>query len=333
MMIQPAPSPTVPSIAIDSFWLPKQGSTIAESIDSAWNVVMWMSVVFFLILMVPMFYFMKKYKRRGPNDKTETLSHSTRIEVFWTLIPTVLCAALFFIGWTPFVNSWIAPAEAYEIQVTAQKWSWTFRYPDGTVSPGKLVIPRGKPIRLIMSSTDVLHSFYIPEYRIKRDVIPGQYTMIWFEATEARSTVIECTEYCGAPEKENLEKAGHSDMLATVQVMEEPQFAAWLETGGDDVKLPPAEAGKLAYSTWNCNTCHTLDGAAGTGPTFKGLFGRTEEMSDGTKIKVDENYLRESILQSQTKLVKGFGPVMPVFQGQLKDKKVDDLIAFIKEQK
>jgi len=332
MIFQPQAAPSVPHIEIDSFWLPKQGSTLAADVDNAWNIVMWTSVVFFLILMVPMFYFIKKYKRRGPNDKTETLAHSTKIEIAWSVIPLILCVGLFFIGWTPFVNTWIAPSEAYEIQVTASKWNWTFTYPDGTVSPSKLVVPKGKPIRLIMSSTDVLHSFYIPEFRIKRDVIPGQYTMIWFEAVEAKSTVIECTEYCGAPEKEG-EKAGHSDMLATVTVMEEPQFAAWLETGGDDVKMAPAEAGKLAYSAWNCNTCHTLDGAPGTGPTFKGLFGRTEEMSDGTKIKVDENYLRESILQSQAKLVKGFGPVMPVFQGQLKDKKVDALIAFIKEQK
>lgn len=326
---------TAPKIEIDSFWLPKASSTVAPQVDMAWYTVLGVTTVFFLILMIPTFYFGMKYKRKKQGEVTSAIDHSTTIEVVWTTIPLVVLILLFFAGLVGWVNSQVAPANALEVQVTAQKWNWSFKYPNGTTSPGKLVVPKGQPVRLVMSSTDVIHSFYVPEFRIKQDVIPGVYTSIWFEPTEAREYVVFCTEYCGGPEGDVAadKPGGHSDMLATVVVMEEQAFKDWLETGGEDKSIPPAERGKQLYTQWGCQTCHSTDGSKLAGPTFKGLFGKDEELTDGSKVKVDENYIRESILNPNAKVVKGFAPVMPVFQGQLKDPQIDALIAFIKEQK
>jgi len=313
----------VPKIDMSSFWMPHQGSTVAPAVDTAWDIVMAVSVVFFVLIVGATGYFVWKYRRRGPDDKTSPISHNTRLEIAWTAIPMLILLVLFFVGLSGYVNASVAPGDAYEINVTAEKWLWTFSYPNGTVSPSKLVVPRGRPVRLVMSSKDVLHSFFVPEFRIKHDVIPGTYTTLWFEALEAKDTALLCTEYCGT---------GHSDMLATVSVVEEAQFQEFLESGGDDKNTPPAELGKQLYTTWGCATCHSINGTRQQGPTFKGLFGRTESLADGSSVKADEAYIKESILLSNAKVVAGFQPVMPVFQGVLKERQVDALVAFIKSQ-
>ncbi|MGZ3416470.1 MAG: cytochrome c oxidase subunit II [Polyangiales bacterium] len=324
-----------PKIDIDSFWLPKQSSTFAPQVDNAWNTVMIVCTVFFFLLMIPTFYFVWKYKRKKEGEVTSAIDHNTQIEIVWTLIPGVILIVLFFVGLAPWVNASVAPANALEVQVTAQKWNWSFRYANGTTSPGKLVVPKGKPVRLILSATDVLHSFYVAEFRVKADAIPGQYTSLWFEATNNGDYTVQCAEYCGGPAGDVAadQPGGHSDMRAEVTVMDEGKFKEWLETGGEDKSLPPAERGKQMYAKWGCQTCHSLDGTKLTGPSFKGLFGREEELADGSKVKVDENYIRESVLNPTAKVVKGFAPVMPVFQGQIKDQQIDNIIAFIKEQK
>jgi cytochrome c oxidase subunit 2 len=315
---------SAPKIDIDSIWLPKASSTLAGSVDQAWDWAMLNGVVFFLIVMLPLAYFVVKYKRRSDKDVTSPVAHNTLIETIWTVIPTAICIALFFVGLAGYIGSSVAPKDAFEINVTAQKWSWTFTYPNGTVSAGKLVVPKGRPVRLVMSSVDVIHSFFVPEFRVKQDVIPGQYTSVWFEATEAKETAVLCTEYCGN---------GHSEMMATVEVLEPQKFDEWLETGGEDNSVPPAERGKQLFTQWSCNTCHSIDGSKGIGPSFQGLFGKDETLMDGSTAKVDENYVRESILQSTAKVVKGYAPIMPVFQGQLKDAQVDALVAYIKTLK
>lgn len=324
-----------PKIDIGSFWLPKQSSTLAPSVDFAWDAVLITCTVFFLILMVPTFYFVMKYRRKKEGEVTSAIDHSTKIEVIWTVIPLVVLLALFFVGLAPFVNASVAPANAIEVQVTAQKWNWSFKYPNGTTSPGRLVVPKGKPVRLVMSATDVLHSFYVAEFRVKQDVIPGQYTSLWFEPTQFGQFTVQCAEYCGGPvgEVPADKPGGHSDMLATVDVVTEQQFKDFLESGGEDKSLPLAVRGKAQFTKWGCNACHSTDGTKLAGPTFKGLFGREEELADGSKVKVDENYIKESILNPSAKVVKGFAPIMPVFQGQLQDPQIESLIAFIKEQK
>src|SRR5262249_38606983 len=196
-----------------------------------------------------------------------------------------------------------------------------------------LYVPVGRPVRLVMSSQDVIHSFYVPEFRVKRDVIPGLYTVIWFEAKEPTETALECAEYCGGS-GDGSQGTGHSGLWARV-VVPAPggASAARVNRGRGPSTTPPAELGKKLFEERGCKGCHSTDGAKSTGPTFKALFGSDVPLSTGQSVKADENYMRESILQSQAKIVAGYPGVMPIFQGQLTDKQVDALIAFIKEQK
>jgi cytochrome c oxidase subunit 2 len=314
---------TFDPIELGSFWMPRQSSTIAQEIDTAWYIVYWLDVAMFIGLMGAMFWFMYRYRKRSNKDKVSNITHSTRIEIVWTVIPTILVLGLFVVGLRGFFMASIAPAESIEIRTTAEMYMWTFTYPNGNVTVNELIVPKGKPVRLIMSSKDILHSFYVPEFRVKQDVVPGMYTTLWFEATEKRETILFCTEYCGV---------GHSDMQAKVRVLEQPEYNFWVENGRtpDEKPLPPAELGKKLFASRSCITCHSLDGSRIQGPTFKGLFGRTETIADGSSIKVDENYIRESLLEPTKKVVQGYPAVMPTYKGLLKETDIDALIAYIK---
>jgi len=317
-----------PHIDIDSLWLPKQGSTIAPDVDWAWDMVMIVSIAFFVLLMGLMVYFAIAYRRRHEREITSDIDNNHTLERVWTIVPLVLVGWLFFVGFKGYVNASVPPADAYQIFVTARKWAWEFTYPNGA-NTNELVVPEKVPIKLVMSAQDVLHSFYVPEFRVKRDVIPGQYTTVWFEATDVLDSVLQCAEYCGGA-GDGSRGTGHSGMWAPVRVVTSGQFQSWLE---DQIKeQDPVSLGKRLYASKGCNGCHSLDGKTQTGPTFKGLFGHKVVLNNGQEVEADENYLRESILNSQAKIVQGFQPVMPVFLGQLKDKEVDGLIAFIKEQ-
>ena len=337
-MFAPEAAKPLPPILEHGIWLPHPGSTLAPDVDKGWDYAMIVSVITFVLVMGAMFYFMWKYKRRTPTDRTEEMDHSTKLEIAWSVIPLIAVFALFFVGLRGYINASIAPRGAYEIQVQAQKWSWTFTYPNGVVSGSGtegsyadgLVVPKDRPVKLIMSSTDVLHSFFVPEFRVKQDVVPGQYTTVWFEATREGETLLECTEFCGKD---------HSYMLGRVQVMNQADFDKWLEAKGrwDVAKDGPLDilGGKL-YEERGCKTCHTLDGtlAANGGPSFKGLFGKTESFTDGSSATVDEQYLRESMNVPGAKIVKGFpAGVMPTFQGTLNEQQLTAIIEFIKKQK
>ena len=308
-------------IDIDSFWLPRRGSTLAEHVDAGWSAVYWVSVVFFVLVASATVIFAMRYRRRTPHDVTSAVAHSTPLEVTWTAIPLVVLIALFLLGLRGYMHASVAPAESYEIQVTAEMYMWTFTYPDGTTTVNELGVPRGRPVRLVMSSKDVVHSFFIPEFRVKQDLVPGAYTTTWFQATRAGETALLCTEYCGV---------GHSDMLATVKVMEEPDFEEWLKGAGGPSDLPPAERGKALFTQRSCANCHSVDGTRVQGPTLKGLFGRTEELADGTRVTADEEYFRESLMNPAAKVVRGYPAVMPTYRGLLKDTDVEALIAYIK---
>jgi cytochrome c oxidase subunit 2 len=312
-------------IDIGSFWLPKATSSTANQVDWAWDIVFWIDVVFFVGIIGALAYFMWKFRRRREGEPTSNVSHNTTLEIVWTTIPTLLLGVLFWAGLKGFVNAQVAPAEAYEIKVTAAKWFWTFTYPNGHITTGELVVPKDRPVKLLLSSQDVVHSFYVPEFRVKQDAVPGQYTTMWFNASEAKDVQVLCAEYCGT---------SHSDMLAKIIVKPEPEFKDWLEKAGDEGKgLPPAEYGQKLYTKKNCFTCHSTDGSRIVGPTFKGVFGRQEQLEGGATITVDENYIRESLLDPAAKVVKGYPASMPTYKGQLKDKEIDALIAFLKTVK
>lgn len=314
--------PAAPTINVDSVWLPRAGSTIAGEIDYAFHAITYVSIGLFLLVVVPMFYFMWKYKRKSEDERTSPIDHNFRLEVIWSVIPSLFLVWFFVLGIRGYANASVPPNEATEIQVTAQMYNWNFTYPDGTVTQ-ELGLAVGKPVRLTMSSRDVIHAFWVPEFRVKQDVVPGQYTTMWFTPTVETETAVECTEYCGD---------GHSKMLTTVFVMPEPKYEEWLANGGEMKPLPPAQRGAKKYNAI-CSSCHSLDGTKIQGPSFKGIYGRTEKFTDGTSAPVDDTYIRQSILEPQAKIVDGYPGTMPSFAGQLKEADIEGIIAFLKEQK
>lgn len=304
--------------------LPAEGSSYAGQADRLFLFLVGLSTFFFLLIAGLAAYFVIRYRRRGP-DRLSAPSHNTALEVVWSVIPLLLVIVIFFWGFHGFINAAVSPAEAMEIKVVAKKWLWQFEYPNGVRTVNELHVPVGKPVRLVMISEDVIHSFYVPTFRIKQDVLPSRYTQLWFEPTLVGAHRILCTEYCGR---------GHSDMLGVIHVKTDEEYRQWLETGGDVGKnMPPAEFGRLLYGSKGCETCHSLDGSRGQGPSFKGLFGHPVLLAGGQRVVADENYLRESILQPQAKVVAGYEPVMPTFQGLLQESEINALIEFIKAQK
>ena len=305
-----------------SLFLPPQASTFAGDVDGLIYFLTYMSIFFMVLIFGVTLHFSIKYRRRGKRAQlTSGPSDNYALELTWTVIPTIIVLFIFVWGFKGYMKMSIVPANAMEIKVTGQKWFWTFEYPGGVTTVNELVAPIHKPVKLLMSSKDVIHSLFVPAFRVKLDVLPNRYMIAWFEATMLGEFDLFCTEYCGK---------GHSEMLAKVKIMSQDEFDEWLSTQGFDPNMPPEERGKELFTKMACNTCHSVDGSKNVGPTFKGVFGTQEELASGEFILVDENYMRESMLLPQAKVVKGFDPVMPTFEGILKDQDIDDLIAYLK---
>jgi cytochrome c oxidase subunit II len=308
-----------------NLFLPAGHSTIAPGTDALFDFIYYTSIVFFAIVVFVVAYSIIRFRRRGTAGLTSGVAHNTKLEIIWTAIPTILVMIVFAWGFKGYLRLYVIPKDALEIKVTGQRWFWSFDYPDGATSVNDLVVPVGKPVKLLMSSKDVIHSFFVPNFRIKMDVLPNRYTMIWFEATDTGAYNLFCTEYCGTK---------HSAMIGKVRVMGEREYTQWLESSNKAGEgESPSDYGAKLYTQKACITCHSIDGKAGTGPTFKGLYGEPVKLEGGGTVVVDENYIRESILSPQAKVVLGYQPVMPTFQGVLKDKQIDALIAFIKSLK
>jgi len=307
-----------------SFWFPAQASRYAPEVDFLFNFILWISTVFFVVIIALMVLFIIRYRRRAGVAPEKTATHNTALELTWSILPGILLLVMFWMGAKAFIGLREPPEDSYEIAVTGQKWTWSFTYPNGHVDP-ELHVPVDTPVRLVLSSDDVIHSFFVPAFRIKQDAVPGRYTKLWFNAKETGTFQVFCAEYCGTK---------HSDMLTHVVVHEPGGFEKWLADSSDFLaKLPPAEAGKKIYESYGCKVCHTVDGTPGIGPSWKGVYGNKRSFTDGTSEVAEENYLRQSILEPQAKVVAGFGPVMPTFKGKLKDAEITALIEFIKTLK
>lgn len=358
---QSAASQPAPNLVRDGgFWMPQQASTFAPETDFVFFYIFWLSAFFFVLINVTMFYFMWKYRRRTRFDKVGTITHSTPLELTWSILPSILLVPMFWWGFHGFMESRQMPATGtYDINVTAAKWSWTFTYPNG-LQHEELHIPMDRPTKLIMRSNDVIHSFFIPEFRAKHDVVPGRYNYLWFYPTKTGEFHVECTEYCGT---------SHSDMHARVIVhptldgpggvndwlkndadpyaaMNDAQRTDWMKLPLSDFKKkyendpllgpklvkynPPAKLGEELYKSKGCNQCHSTDGTVKTGPSWKGVFGHTVEFADGTSAVADENYLLESIKDPYKRIVKGFDRSMPANFVTLPQHQLDALIAYIK---
>lgn len=323
LLLQPAQDlPKLPDSP--TVWMPLDASVTAGDIDWLYMFMIWMSVVFTAGIVAALAYFVWKYKAvsRQKNEHADPSSdHNTTLEITWSIIPLFILIALFVWGFKGFVDLRTPPKGSAEIHATGQKWKWLFDYPHG--AEDALHVPVDKPVRIVIRSVDVLHSLFIPNFRVKMDAVPGRYTDLWFQATKVGEFPIFCAEYCGT---------SHSDMITRVVVHPPGGYEKWLEEmkrKSEDMPLP--ELGKVVYEKQGCAVCHSVDGTPRIGPTWKGLFGKPETFADGSTGTADENYIRESILNPTAKIVQGYPPSMPLTK--LSDRQVTGVIEYIKTLK
>lgn len=309
-----------------TFWLPEQASTFAGMVDWAFNLYLWISVFFFVLVVALIALFLVRYRRRRDDQMaTGQMTHNTLLETSWTIVPLIIVMGLFFVGMRGWWHMRIAPSDAMVVEVTGMKWSWSFKYPQGFTND-TLVVPVGQPVRLRVTSTDVIHGFYIPAFRTKADVVPGRWHSLWFEATKTGVFPVQCTQYCGT---------SHSYMLSAVKVVEREEYEAWAKeaVAAAGADIPLEELGAKVYTQRGCNACHSVDGKPGIGPTWKGLWGQTHGLTNGKTVTVDADYVRRSIIDPASEVVAGFPPVMPSYKGIVNDREIDALIAYIQTLK
>lgn len=294
-------------------------STVAPLHDFVMNFIHLGVIIPFVLVNIALVYFIVKYRRRGPNDVTSRVEHNSTIEVVWTVIPSLVCLAMFVLGIEVFDGQRTVPENAVDIQVTAKQWAWEFQYPAALKkdpdsraalkSYNQLFLKAEEPVRLIMKATDVLHSFFVPAFRVKEDVVPGMYTYVTFtplspQKEKGKDRVefdIFCTEYCGKD---------HSYMLAKAHVLEPAVYESELGKIEEEASNVTPEVGQSIWQS-NCRSCHSIDGSAVVGPSFKGLYGSARQLESGESVTADENYITESVLNPNAKVAKGFPPVMP----------------------
>jgi len=302
-----------------TFWLPRGASTVSGDVDMLFNIVMWICIFFFVLVTVLLLLFVVMYRHRPGVKRSTAAEHSTLLELTWTLIPSIIVVFLYYYGFRQYMNMVIEPPNAYEITATGKMWQWSFTYPTG-VETNELHVPVNVPVRVILQSNDVIHSLYIPAFRVKKDVVPGRFNRLWFQATDNGQYDIYCTDYCGT---------NHSTMRSTAVVESQADFDKWMKITIDtNNNLPPVQKGKKLYMTQGCAQCHTLDGTRLVGPSWKDMWGRTEQLESGPDIVVNAPYVTESILLPQAKIVKGYPPSMPPFQ--LKPADISALMEFMK---
>ncbi|MGE5191189.1 MAG: cytochrome c oxidase subunit II [Deltaproteobacteria bacterium] len=300
--------------------LPEQASTHAPRVDLLYFFLVGLAVFFSVLIAALIVYFSIKYRRGNTRvDRAPAHGHAYGLEITWMVIPFVITMAIF--GWSArlYFSANRPPAGSTEVRVVGKQWMWKFQHANGRREINTLHVARGRPVKLTMISEDVIHSLFVPAFRIKRDVLPGSYSACWFEATRTGEFHLFCAEYCGT---------NHSRMTGRVIVMDPAEFEAWL--GGRKENEPPAAAGKRLFEELRCQTCHRPDAGAARCPPLEGLYGQEVKLAGGETAVADENYLRESILRPGAKVVAGFQPLMPPFDGQVDEEQLIELIAYIK---
>jgi len=301
--------------------LPEQASTFAEGVDALFFFLVTVTVFFSALIFLLVIVFAVKYRRRSETEVPEPVHGSLALELTWSIIPLGLALVMFGWGAKLYFDAYHnAPPDALELYVVGKQWMWHIQHPTGQREINQLHIPVGRPVKLTMATEDVIHSFYIPAFRVKKDVVPGRYTTVWFQATKPGAYHLFCAEYCGTK---------HSQMTGTVTVMEPVQYQNWLSGGITGESL--ASAGEKLFQQLGCNTCHR-DMTTGRGPVLRGIFGKPVNVLSGEKIVADEAYLRESILNPNAKIVVGFPSptIMPTYQGQISEEGLLQIAAYIK---
>jgi cytochrome c oxidase subunit 2 len=322
-----------------AYWFGSAGaSEQAKQTEALFMYILWVNIISFVLLMILIGWFVFKYRRSRERENYQvSVSHNTPLELAWSIIPLLVMVPIFYYGFTGYVSKLAAPSDAEVINIYGQKWNWRAVYKNGAESQQQtqltrteydvpqFVVPADRPVKLIMTSDDVIHAFYIPDFRTKMDVIPNRYTSMWFlpENKPGTKYKVFCAEYCG-------EK--HSEMAAEILVLPpaeyEKQITAWASGPGPEMTM--LQWGQKLYKSKSCFTCHSIDGSNNTGPTWKNHFGYEHDYSDGSRHLADEQWLTENILNSQKYIVKGFPTSMPVYQGQLKPFDVQSLVLYLK---
>lgn len=297
---------------------PEQASTMASRVDNLYFFLVGVTLFFTVLISGSVIYFAIKYRRRSEGEIPPPITGSTILEALWIGVPLAIAMVMFFWGASVYFAIAHRPAEAIDIYVTGRRWMWKLQHMNGTREINQLHVPVGQPVRLIMGSEDVIHSFFVPEFRIKADVVPGRYTQTWFEATRPGRYHLYCAEYCGTK---------HSGMIGEVIVMEPAEYQAWLSGGGEEGSL--AQRGQKLFQELGCANCHRSDAQA-RGPALERLFGREVQLESGGVVVADESYIRESILNPQEKVAAGFQPIMPTFQGVIGEEELLLLVAYIR---
>jgi cytochrome c oxidase subunit 2 len=296
---------------------PERASALAWQVDGLYFLLIAVSAFFTLLIFLVIFIFAVKY-RRSAHPHPVQIEGSLALELAWTLIPLGICMIFFAWGSLIYFQEARPPRGAMEIYGVGKQWMWKFEHATGQREIDQLHVPLGADVRMILSSQDVIHSFFVPAFRIKTDVLPGRYTETWFHTTKVGTYHLFCSQYCGTD---------HSGMVGQVIVMEPTAFQAWLSQGGASGSL--AANGQQLFQQLGCSTCHRFD-TQGRGPNLVGVYGKPVLLDDGRTVTADENYVRESILNPGAKVVAGFKPIMPSFQGQVSEESLMALVAYVK---
>ncbi len=336
-------------------WFPEAASSFAETNDWLYKSISYICIAFFIPITICLFGFTIRYHKAKGGQAESNAAHNTPLELAWSILPSFVLVWMFYQGAVAFLDIRTVPDGANKISVTAQKWNWLFDYGGGVLHP-ELHILNGEATELLMQSNDVIHSLYVPAFRAKKDIVPGRYNHMWFRPTVANAKVsaeelakktelykgqtwdydatqftpdgyefydLYCAEYCGKD---------HSIMQTVVVVHDSREdLDAWLAKAGvRPESTNKDEWGRKLYEQRGCMGCHSLDGTSRVGPSYKDQFGTTRDLVSGDSVNVDENYIRESILNPKAKVAKGFSPVMPSYKGQFSDDDIDSIIAYYK---
>jgi cytochrome c oxidase subunit II len=295
---------------------PDRASVAAGNVDALYIFLLIVSGLMVGLIFTALIYFAARYRYR-PGVPAEQIEGSTPLELTWSIIPFCVFMVIFFWGAVVFFHTRTPPRDSTEIYIVAKQWMWKAEHAEGQREINELHVPVGRDVKLIMTSQDVVHSFFVPAFRMKQDVLPGRYTMAWFRATKPGTYHLFCSQYCGSQ---------HSAMIGNVVVMDPAQYEAWMNGGATG---PLSATGEKIFAQLGCATCHRGD-SQGRGPNLEGVFGKPVALADGRTVTADENYIRECILSPGDKRVKGFQPIMPTFQGLVTDEQVNALVAYVK---
>ncbi len=297
---------------------PEAASSIAEGVDHLYFVLTFITLFFTIAIFSTIFVFMVKYRRQADNEIPPETEESLPLELAWTIIPTLICGGLFLWASSLYFENSRPPSASTEIFVIGKQWMWHIQHPEGVREINELHVPVGVPVELTMTSEDVIHDFYIPAFRVKKDVVPGRYTSLWFQATKVGTYHLFCAQYCGAD---------HAEMLGWVYVMSPADYGTWLSSGTPSQSM--VQIGEQTFNKLGCASCHLSDGT-GRGPSLVGLYGKEEELKTGEKRLVDEAFIRQAIINPNSGALKNYPPIMPTFRGQVNEEQVLQLIAYVK---